>query len=86
MAEEPAAPLLELDDVHLSFGRTQVLRGLKFAVRKGETVAVIGEVPSFRESVATRSADPTLVEWKVMAPINVSRLLVVALAFRVTTM
>ncbi|HVJ82134.1 MAG TPA: ATP-binding cassette domain-containing protein, partial [Planctomycetia bacterium] len=43
MAEAPEAPVLELDDVHLSFGRTQVLRGLKVGIRKGETVAVIGE-------------------------------------------
>ena len=37
-----SGPLLELRDVHTSYGAIQALRGISLVVRPGETVAVIG--------------------------------------------
>lgn len=37
-----AAPILEVESVHSGYGRLMVLRGLSMAVRRGETVAVLG--------------------------------------------
>jgi ABC-type glutathione transport system ATPase component len=37
------APLLEVTDLSVAFGRTEVVRGLSFAIRPGETVALVGE-------------------------------------------
>ncbi len=37
-----AAPLVRLHDVHKSFGRVEVLKGITLAVAKGEAVCVIG--------------------------------------------
>jgi ABC-type multidrug transport system ATPase subunit len=36
-------PLLQVAGVHKAFGRNQVLRGVDLTVRRGETVAVVGE-------------------------------------------
>ncbi|MEO8154915.1 MAG: ABC transporter ATP-binding protein [Rhizobacter sp.] len=33
---------IELDDVHKSFGRTEIIRGAKLQVKEGERVAIIG--------------------------------------------
>jgi len=41
--DESAEPLVELEDVALQFGRTPVLRDISLAIRRGETVTVIGE-------------------------------------------
>ena len=39
----PAVPFaVELDNVHKSFGKTQIIRGAQLQVRKGERVAIIG--------------------------------------------
>jgi ABC-type polar amino acid transport system ATPase subunit len=35
-------PMLELDDVHKSFGKLEVLRGVDLEVQKGEVVCVLG--------------------------------------------
>jgi len=37
-----ASYAVELDDVHKSFGKTQIIRGAKLQVRSGERVAIIG--------------------------------------------
>jgi branched-chain amino acid transport system ATP-binding protein len=39
---EPAGFAVELDNVHKSFGKTQIIRGAQLQVRKGERVAIIG--------------------------------------------
>ena len=36
-------PLVELRDVHVSFGRVHVLRGVSLAIRRGEVVALVGD-------------------------------------------
>jgi len=33
---------LELKNIHKSFGKTQIIRGIDLAVTKGERVAIIG--------------------------------------------
>jgi oligopeptide/dipeptide ABC transporter ATP-binding protein len=38
-----AMPLLAVDDLHVSFGQTEVLRGVTFDLREGETLGVVGE-------------------------------------------
>lgn len=35
-------PIVELHDVHLSFGHSEVLKGVSFSVRKGGVVCIIG--------------------------------------------
>ena len=35
-------PIVELDDVHLSFGASEVLKGVSFSVQKGGVVCIIG--------------------------------------------
>jgi polar amino acid transport system ATP-binding protein len=37
-----STPLVRLRDVHLSFGATEVLKGINFDVRRGETISIIG--------------------------------------------
>lgn len=41
MAKAP--PIIELNNLHVRFGRQQVLRDISFAVPKGQTLAIIGE-------------------------------------------
>ena len=36
-------PLIEIEDVHVSFGGKHVLRGVSLVVEKGDTVAILGE-------------------------------------------
>ena len=38
----PATPIVELNDVHLSFGASEVLKGVSFGVPKGNVVCIIG--------------------------------------------
>lgn len=38
----PDQPIIRLDDVHKSFGKVEVLKGVTFDVAKGEVVCVIG--------------------------------------------
>jgi polar amino acid transport system ATP-binding protein len=43
MSSEPAAPpMIEVADLHKSFGHVEVLRGVSFAVARGEVICVIG--------------------------------------------
>ena len=39
---EPVEPIVELTDVHLSFGASEVLKGVSFSVQKGGVVCIIG--------------------------------------------
>lgn len=41
-APTPAAPIVEVTDLHKSFGANNVLRGLSATIRQGEVVCVIG--------------------------------------------
>ena len=36
------APLVALEDVHLSFGDNEVLKGIDLTVARGEAVSIIG--------------------------------------------
>ncbi len=38
----PGHPLIEVEDLHKSFGKLQVLKGITTTIRKGEVVVVIG--------------------------------------------
>ena len=43
MPENPgASPLLELDDVHVHYGKVEALKGISFNVNEGEIVTLIG--------------------------------------------
>jgi oligopeptide/dipeptide ABC transporter ATP-binding protein len=37
------APILEVDNLHVAFGSSRILRGVTFDVRPGETLGVVGE-------------------------------------------
>jgi branched-chain amino acid transport system ATP-binding protein len=39
---EPGAPLLEVDDLEVRYGRVPAVRGLSFTVGRGEVVALVG--------------------------------------------
>ncbi|MCA9156183.1 MAG: ATP-binding cassette domain-containing protein, partial [Planctomycetales bacterium] len=45
MAEEtrPGEPLIEVDHVHVRFGRQHVLRDIHLTIPRGQTLAIIGE-------------------------------------------
>ena len=51
-----ANPVVELKDVHKSFGSNQVLKGVSFAIPKGQVVAIIGKSGSGK-STALRCID-----------------------------
>jgi branched-chain amino acid transport system ATP-binding protein len=42
MADHGASPLLELDDVHVHYGKVEALKGISFNVNEGEIVTLIG--------------------------------------------
>jgi peptide/nickel transport system ATP-binding protein len=44
--------LLEVSDLHVSYGRTEVVSGVSFAVRRGESLALIGESGSGKSTIA----------------------------------
>jgi ABC-type Mn2+/Zn2+ transport system ATPase subunit len=39
---DPAAPILEVADLGVRYGRTEALHDVSFAVRRGELIAVVG--------------------------------------------
>ena len=44
MTDSPTTPepIVHVEDVHVTFGRTAVLRGVSFSVQQGETVCILG--------------------------------------------
>ena len=56
MKQENMTPVVELKDVHKRFGSNQVLKGVSFAIPKGQVVAIIGKSGSGK-STALRCID-----------------------------
>ncbi|MES2610069.1 MAG: amino acid ABC transporter ATP-binding protein [Pseudomonadota bacterium] len=48
---KPGTPLVQLSDVHLSFGSNQVLQGIDVQVRRGEAVSIIGPSGSGKSTI-----------------------------------
>jgi polar amino acid transport system ATP-binding protein len=42
MSASPTDPLISFEDVHKSFGRTEVLKGVSLQVREGQVICIIG--------------------------------------------
>src|SRR5438477_12628791 len=42
-AEDAALPVVELRDIHHRYGGVQALRGVSFALKRGEVVGLVGE-------------------------------------------
>ncbi|MBA6116264.1 amino acid ABC transporter ATP-binding protein [Pseudomonas sp. NC26] len=47
----PSEPLIQLSDVHLAFGDTQVLRGIDLQVQAGQAVSIIGPSGSGKSTI-----------------------------------
>ena len=56
MKQDTMNPVVELKDVHKSFGSNQVLKGVSFAIPRGQVVAIIGKSGSGK-STALRCID-----------------------------
>jgi polar amino acid transport system ATP-binding protein len=59
---DPAAPAIEVRDLHKSFGDVEVLKGIDFAVGKGQVVCVIGPSGSGKSTLlrcVNRLEEPT---------------------------
>ena len=50
-AHAAEAPLVQLQDVHLSFGDNQVLQGINVEVRRGQAVSIIGPSGSGKSTI-----------------------------------
>ncbi|WP_407639873.1 amino acid ABC transporter ATP-binding protein [Allorhizobium taibaishanense] len=44
-------PIVRLEDVHLSFGQTQVLKGIDLTINKGDAVSIIGPSGSGKSTI-----------------------------------
>ena len=40
---EPRMPLLQLNDIHVQIGQTEILRGVTFSLDPGQTLGIVGE-------------------------------------------
>jgi ABC-type sugar transport system ATPase subunit len=63
------APLLQLSDIHKSYGAHRVLHGVRFSIEPGEIVSLIGENGAGKSTLAKIIAgvtqpDTGLVQWK----------------------
>ena len=47
-----AQPVLEVDNLHVAYGNTEVVRGVTFSVRPGEKVGIVGESGSGKSTLA----------------------------------
>ena len=51
MNETVVNPIVELADVHLAFGQTQVLKGIDLTVERGKTISIIGPSGSGKSTI-----------------------------------
>ncbi len=51
MSEPTETALVRLEDVHLSFGQTQVLKGIDLTVNRGDAVSIIGPSGSGKSTI-----------------------------------
>ena len=52
--------MIELEDVHKSFGKVEVLKGISASVAKSEVVCIIGPSGSGKSTILRRSEEHTL--------------------------